>query len=96
MGDLGRRACRGHKAEIHKRTKDAIAIITTPIRSVAVAMLTATGLASATRTIKTPRRIRITAERKTDFLVSRFMLIVVLERHTAAEPQLDRARGGPF
>jgi len=58
----------------HKPAKDAIAIMTTPIRSVAVAMLMAAGFVSATKTIKTPRRIRITAERKTALLVSRLIL----------------------
>ncbi len=42
--------------------------MTTPIRSVAVAMLMATGFVSATKATKTPSRNRITPERKTTYL----------------------------
>jgi hypothetical protein len=58
----------------HKPAKDASAIIRTPIRRVAVAMLIAKGFVSATKTIKMPRRIMITAQRKTALLVSRLIL----------------------
>ena len=64
-------SCKTCEPAHHKPAKDAIAIMTTPIRNVAVAMRMATGFVSATKTIKTPRRIRITAERKTTLLVSR-------------------------
>jgi hypothetical protein len=70
----------------HKPAKDAIAIITMPTRSVAVAMLIA-GFVSMTKTAKMPRRIRITAERKTTLLVSLLILFsngtqgVELDRH---------------
>jgi hypothetical protein len=41
----------------HKPAKDAIAIIATPIRRVAVALLNAEGFVRVTKTMKVPRRI---------------------------------------
>ena len=41
---------------------------------VAVAISMAEGFVSVTKIIKMPRRMRTTAERKTDFLVSRLLL----------------------
>jgi hypothetical protein len=57
------------------QAKDAIAIMTAPITRVTVAMLLiATGFVSAIKAIKTPSRIRITAERETTLLVDRLIM----------------------
>ncbi len=67
--------------------------MTTPIRSVAVDMLMATGFVSAIKAIKTPRRTRITAERAKTLFTSR--LIMFSNGTQLVELCLNRARLAP-